>query len=1122
MAGITQSIPHYIGGISEQPDQLKKPGQVKDAVNVVPDPVWGLYKRPGAKRLTTGGDNLGLTAVSTDAKASWFHYYRDQTEGSYIGQVDESGVVRIWNDTGAACTVNYGVAWVSGAAYGMGDLVTYSGSTYIAKKTHKGVSTTPNSDSTNWQTHSETYEVALKKYLEHDEDHNTKEDIQALTIMDTTFLNNRTQSVSMFTGSGDKAAQPPHAHFAFVDILKTENGRQYSMNVYNKEDIYTYRTATSIEFGGEGNANITGNTSTATVNDTLAETDGSGTCRGIGTQVFVITMPLDSQTFNNEPSTNEIRQHGHKMRNLAFRITTTGQNGIKTGYTAGQNGPSGTDYKCTYHRELTLLHGGEGWEYQDTTAPLKWKTADNSYNTFVQGTQVGDYDANNIGFNGQRIIALTDQPRGDNDGNPAQYRIRIKDDEPVKTKGFIHSNPVGIIRPLPTPWDTDTGVTADAICAGIIEQFDQNKFTGYGSDGDDTYSLVDNGINIKMIGTGLYIYSDTKQFNVEILDNDLMRVMQDEVNDVSKLPIQCKHGYIVKVSNSQKSDEDDYYLKFKGDNNLDGPGSWVECAAPGVLTTFNPSTMPIGIQRTAENTFTVKQWKWAEREVGDDLTNRIASFAGNPNSWDSEGKITGFDTSGDYGKINKVLFYRNRLALLSGENVILCQPGNFTKPNFWSQTALAVSAIDPIDIAAAGTLPSVLYDGIEANAGLIVFSRNQQYLLASDDTVMNPDTAKMRSVSTYFYNEKTPPISLGTTTGFLDDSGKYSRFQEMAEVQREGEALVRETSLVVPTLLPNGLDLITNSKENGMVFLAKSGTNTVYIYKYLQGDERRVQSAWFKWTFMNNIKYHFAMDDSYYFLDDKNFFQKINLVQSASDYVADAYMVQDGTDYLVHFDNYIQTGSADSSYNATTNETTYTFPWLDDTGYVHGTSPKLVGIVLDALSQSDADADVGGQTYKGYYVECKSASGTSAVFPGDVRPTGIGNKKLTVGFLYEYKVDLPRVYATKTLGDGNTRADVNGRLTLHRLNFNFGKVGVYDTTLTRLGKDTYTDNHESLTANQFNIGDLPWVDEDIKVIPVYEKNDNVDITLKSNHPSPCTLHSLSWEGDFSPKHYRRV
>ena len=40
MAGITQTIPRYDGGISEQPDQLKLPGQVKNVENAIPDVTW--------------------------------------------------------------------------------------------------------------------------------------------------------------------------------------------------------------------------------------------------------------------------------------------------------------------------------------------------------------------------------------------------------------------------------------------------------------------------------------------------------------------------------------------------------------------------------------------------------------------------------------------------------------------------------------------------------------------------------------------------------------------------------------------------------------------------------------------------------------------------------------------------------------------------------------------------------------------------------------------------------------------------------------------------------------------------------------------------------------------------
>ena len=78
MASITQTIPQYSLGMSEQPDQLKFPGQVSEVTNAIPDITKGLFKRPGAKRIGTNA----LTSVQSGG--SWFHYFRDETEGSYI------------------------------------------------------------------------------------------------------------------------------------------------------------------------------------------------------------------------------------------------------------------------------------------------------------------------------------------------------------------------------------------------------------------------------------------------------------------------------------------------------------------------------------------------------------------------------------------------------------------------------------------------------------------------------------------------------------------------------------------------------------------------------------------------------------------------------------------------------------------------------------------------------------------------------------------------------------------------------------------------------------------------------------------------------------------------------
>ena len=86
----------------------------------------------------------------------------------------------------------------------------------------------------------------------------------------------------------------------------------------------------------------------------------------------------------------------------------------------------------------------------------------------------------------------------------------------------------------------------------------------------------------------------------------------------------------------------------------------------------------------------------------------------------------------------------------------------------------------------------------------------------------------------------------------------------------------------------------------------------------------------------------------------------------------------------------------------------------------------------------------------------------------------------------------------------------------------FGKTGLYETTLTRVGKDPYTEVYESTDLDEYEASDAPFVDEVIRTVPVYEKNTNVDIRVKSTHPAPATLRAMSWEGSFTPKYYKRV
>ena len=49
MATVNQRIPNFLGGVSQQPDKIKFPGQLRVCNNAVPDITFGLEKRPPAE-----------------------------------------------------------------------------------------------------------------------------------------------------------------------------------------------------------------------------------------------------------------------------------------------------------------------------------------------------------------------------------------------------------------------------------------------------------------------------------------------------------------------------------------------------------------------------------------------------------------------------------------------------------------------------------------------------------------------------------------------------------------------------------------------------------------------------------------------------------------------------------------------------------------------------------------------------------------------------------------------------------------------------------------------------------------------------------------------------------------
>ena len=92
MATVNQRIPNFLGGVSQQPDKIKFPGQLRVCDNAVPDITFGLKKRPPAEFVGT--------LSNANNSGHWYEILRDGDE-KYIVQITPSLTgsmpIRVWD-----------------------------------------------------------------------------------------------------------------------------------------------------------------------------------------------------------------------------------------------------------------------------------------------------------------------------------------------------------------------------------------------------------------------------------------------------------------------------------------------------------------------------------------------------------------------------------------------------------------------------------------------------------------------------------------------------------------------------------------------------------------------------------------------------------------------------------------------------------------------------------------------------------------------------------------------------------------------------------------------------------------------------------------------------------------
>jgi hypothetical protein len=208
--------------------------------------------------------------------------------------------------------------------------------------------------------------------------------------------------------------------------------------------------------------------------------------------------------------------------------------------------------------------------------------------------------------------------------------------------------------------------------------------------------------------------------------------------------------------------------------------------------------------------------------------------------------------------------------------------------------------------------------------------------------------------------------------------------------------------------------------------------------------------------------------------------------------------------FNVHLDNSKIIYSEQMTYDSVTDTTTFYVPF----GYY---SDKE--LVVYSLSEGEYAGLAATPTVQ-YLPD--DPNGLKLVLDGDWTTT-----RLLVGYTFEMDVKLPTLYKLTTTQQG-VRADTRSSLILHRIKINFGDSGIYDTTLQRLGYEDYTEQYAVPLYDQYVSDTVALKEKYTQTVPIYARNTDTTIHIKSTHPSPATIFSVTWEGDLNNRYYQRV
>ena len=617
-------------------------------------------------------------------------------------------------------------------------------------------------------------------------------------------------------------------------------------------------------------------------------------------------------------------------------------------------------------------------------------------------------------------------------------------------KVFINDTLVSsVVLPNGSAPEHVTATDSEVIVGQIVSNINTNHGASYsatGSGGHVSIEAKGDGVINKIVTTDGYA-------------GGLLSGMVFETTNVNKLPLTAPHGYIAKITGEVASSGDAYWVRYDANR-----GMWRETVAPDVNKGVDKNTMPHALIREADGSFTFRPLEWTPRLAGDLDTNPAPSFIG--------------------GTINDVFYFRNRLGLLSGENVIMSRSGKYF--DFFPASIAVLKDDDPIDIAVSHNQVSILKYAVPFSEQLLLWADGSQFVLKANASTLTSRTVDLELTTEFNISDNARPYGIDRGVYFVSPRAAFSTIKRYFIVADAADVKTAEDiSAHVPNYVPNNITHMQGSgTENFLLCLSDSveNRNKMYIYKYLYMDEQVVQQAWSHWDFGEDTEVLSAYCIGSYMWVLMNrgghlTIERIEFTKETTDLNLESYRA--------HID--MKTTCGLGVYDIESNETT--FEYTDIYTFI---PPK------------------GEYTYlrqDGSYVVIDH-DGVSPSFS----LSGQVDEEAIFGKIYPMEYVFSKFLPKRQSEDGSVMTEDLGRLQLSRAWVNYFNTGSFEIIVNNgTSEYSYPTGGGRISSNSTVLGAM-IKSTDMMRFPVTGNALRQTVSIISKNPTPVSLVGCGWEG----------